>query len=886
VNPILNEKCGEKMNRNKMTKMIVLRETLGVERCEEPVALGIPFSPGEVASPDHLALVDERDAYLPLQATPLATWPDGSLKWVLLDFFATVSAGGTTLYRISHREVPTVTADNGVLIHPDKDFWTIDTGRCEFLLDARQFRPFTAVRKGACHLLRPGLSTCRLALEDGLAAVPNVEEIRVERSGPVRTTLLVRGRFQSPEKNSLVFFSRLHFYRNRSLVKIEFTLRNPRAARHPDGLWDLGDPGSLLFKELALGLALPFSDRSDVFLSPEAGKSPFVRTGKYGVSIYQESSGGENWRSPNHRNRNGEVPLTLRGYEVKEGVTVLGKGLRALPLTWAGEGESGVSVAMTEFWQQFPKAVAADGQAMEIGLFPGSFPDLFELQGGEQKTHTFHIDFSTSRESLAWVRAPLIPTAAPEVFLKAGVFADLPLSDEQGEKCRAALAGPHSSPIESVLNGREIIDEYGWRNFGEIYADHEAVYHQGQAPFVSHYNNQYDLLFSFYREFMTTGDPGWRRLAFELAGHVIDIDIYHTRQDREEYNNGMFWHTDHYLEAGTATHRSFSVVHRKKKDPRFCGGGPGPEHCYTSGLTVHYWLSGDERAKEVVLGLADWICRTLGRPTTVFGALNQARKAFTVLKRTKGDGQARFFPKYPLSRGTGNAINACLDAFDLTAEDHYLKAAEEFIRGTVHPEDQVDHRTLLDAERAWSYTVFLVSIGRYLDGKVGRQEIDGVFDYARESLLTYARWMADHESPYLDHPEILEYPNETWAAQELRKSVVLYYAARFSEGNWRSRFLEKSAFFWEAGWRELSARETRSLARPVALVLQNTWVESRLAKGLPAVCPAAKTTEPVGKPTPLLSLRTVFTRAAKELMGAVQTTSLRRELSWLKARVR
>ncbi len=237
------------------------------------VALGIPFSPGEIASADHLALVDERDASLPLQATTLATWTDGSPKWVVVDFFASVVARGTTHFRFLQREAPRRAADDGVLIHPDKDFWTIETGRCEFLLDARQFRPFTAVRKGTRHLLRPGESTCRLTLEDGNAAVPAVEEIRVERSGPVRTTLLVRGRFPGFEKASPVFFSRLHFYRNRSLVKVEFTLRNPRAARHPDGLWDLGDPGSLLFKELALRVALPHSDRSDVFLSPDPGSS-------------------------------------------------------------------------------------------------------------------------------------------------------------------------------------------------------------------------------------------------------------------------------------------------------------------------------------------------------------------------------------------------------------------------------------------------------------------------------------------------------------------------------------------------------------------------------------------------------------------------------------
>ena len=38
------------------------------------------------------------------------------------------------------------------------------------------------------------------------------------------------------------------------------------------------------------------------------------------------------------------------------------------------------------------------------------------------------------------------------------------------------------------------------------------------------------------------------------------------------------------------------------------------------------------------------------------------------------------------------------------------------------------------------------------------------YAYGRASLLHYARWMADNEYPYLDKPEILEYPNETWAA--------------------------------------------------------------------------------------------------------------------------
>ena len=68
-----------------------------------------------------------------------------------------------------------------------------------------------------------------------------------------------------------------------------------------------------------------------------------------------------------------------------------------------------------------------------------------------------------------------------------------------------------------------------------------------------------------------------------------------------------------------------------------------------------------------------------------------------------------------------------------------------------------------------------------------------MYAYARASLLHYARWMAEHEYPYLDKPEILEYPTETWAAQDMRKSEIFKYAARIAEtradasGSWSVR---------------------------------------------------------------------------------------------------
>src|SRR5205814_910950 len=119
---------------------------------------------------------------------------------------------------------------------------------------------------------------------------------------------------------------------------------------------------------------------------------------------------------------------------------------------------------------------------------------------------------------------------------------------------------------------RETIDEYGWRNFGDLYADHEAAFHRGPQPLVSHYNNQYDGIAGCAYQFMRSGDVRWWRLCAELAAHTTDIDIYHTDLDKAAYNRGLFWHTVHYVDAGLATHRSY---------PRAAGvggGGPSPEH--------------------------------------------------------------------------------------------------------------------------------------------------------------------------------------------------------------------------------------------------------------------------------------------------------------------
>ena len=86
-------------------------------------------------------------------------------------------------------------------------------------------------------------------------------------------------------------------------------------------------------------------------------------------------------------------------------------------------------------------------------------------------------------------------------------------------------------------------------------------------------------------------------------------------------------------------------------------------------------------------------------------------------------------------RGAANSVAALLDGHRLTGDAAFLAKAEQLLRRVIHPSDDVEARNLLDAENRWFYTMFLQSLGRYLDYKAERGERDRMYAYGRAVLL-------------------------------------------------------------------------------------------------------------------------------------------------------
>jgi len=657
------------------------------------------------------------------------------------------------------------------------------------------------------------------------------------------------------------FIARVSFFAGSATARLALTVRNPRRARHRKNLWDLGDAGSVYIRDLALQVNLVEGGPRKTIWSAEPG-APFADALGHDLEIFQDSSGGPNWHSQNHVNRQNRVATSFCGYRVRSGEQQ-SEGRRAHPLVAVFSGGRGVAGAVQDFWQNFPKSIEVSGFSLIIRLFPHQYADLHELQGGEQKTHVVYLSFLGGTEDLdraAWVRDPLVPHATPEWYSASGAIPYLTSRSEDANTEYLGLVDAAVEGNDSFENKREIIDEYGWRHFGDIYGDHESVHYTGQPPVISHYNNQYDAVYGAFIQLTRSGDERWFRMMDQLASHVVDIDVYHTTEDKPGYNHGLFWHTSHYTSAFTGTHRSYSTLAGPQS------GGPSAAHCYTTGLMYHFFATGDERSRETVIGLARWVLDLDDGNKNVLRWLDSGHTGDATISSHRSDP--------PPTRAGANAVVALLDGFALSGDRRFLDKAEALIGRCIHPSDNIESLDLIDAERQWSYTMFLQALGLYLDVKAELGEVDVRYAYARESLLHYARWMAERETPYLTRASRLEYPTETWSAQDMRKSDIFKFAVKHSSGAERKRFAERLEFFFRSSVGELTMAKTRSLSRPVVLMMTCGYMHAYFRSHPAEAAPSGPHRIDFGRPERFVSQRSRVVRKLGVLAAAALTAGI------------
>jgi len=786
-----------------MIKMIKHVADITYQGEEKLFTFGLPLPKGKATTTKELQLFQSKEI-LSSHLTAVGFWNDNTIRWLKCQAIIKQSGIIDISFNNQNKAIePSSIIKNDKLVYPKNVI----------------FKTFENSLK----------TSIKLKLCDHQAPLSFIQQENISTITSLSEVSTITGTLKF-NKKQLKLNCHIEVSKKTGDLFIKLRLHNPHAAAHFGGQWDLGDSNSIIIEDFSLILQFA-NTKASVLLNETSIEAHKPVTYEEDYILDQYSSGGENWQSPIHWNEHKRTTVQKHGFQLINEKGVIHQGLRAEPIAILKNKANLFKMKLESFWQNFPVVLTGKKDSLSWKLLAKDT----ELQGGESKTWLFSCKLekqNTESESDKKTSKLLNPQIRynTEYLTKCEILPHLAFSTSNSALSTLINKGINSSLNEELnfFKKREKNDIYGWRHYGELDADHEAVNTPKNSYFISHYNNQYDPLMGMTLQFLHHGESKWLQLLRPLNQHIQDIDIYDTKEDKAEYNGGLFWHTDHYLSVETCSHRSNSKHHIAAYDGFLGGGGPGGQHCYTTGLALQYWLFGDEEAKTKVTQLCSWIRHFYD------GSSSIAERTFRLLTidfkqnvltniGIKAPGY-----KYPLDRGTGNFLIALIDHYDLCEEPELLKEMGQVIKQTFHPLEDICLRNLNDHENSWFYTVFLQAIARYLFLKEKINEIDDDYWYARHTFIHYCQWMKENESFYLDNPEQLEFPNDTWCAQEIRKANLFYYASYFS-ANETPEYIKKADKFHDYVTEHLSHSKEVHHTRILAILMQNDGVRQKFA---------------------------------------------------------
>jgi len=542
---------------------------------EFPVTSGVPFARGELGNADNVRLLDAGGKEVVVQPRVAARWQDGSIKWLHVSFVAAAEAKSAATYTLEYgTDVKRAAIASPLKLSRDGDEIAVDTGPLRVRFDApKSGFPTTISFEAAGEVIAPAqpmvAEVCDAAGRPHTTQHPP-ERIEVEEAGPVRVVVRTAGHHVSEGQPFFAYTNRFVFYAGSPLVRVEYTWGNDcEKAEFTD------------FESICLRLPLPKAEGW-----------------KWTVGL------------GNGKEAAGEGELSLRqlrdnSFEVTPPAPAGVKTERADGWLDLSNGQWGLTVAVRDFWQLYPKGFRVTPEGLGVELCP-DFPEgtydkcskldeiklYYYLMGGKykvrlgvQKQHDLMLWFhkggldARARQTAQAFQEPLIAACTPERYCSTGVFGEiLPAtagrSPEYEEVCEKVYRG--------YLRHRDGGHEFGMLNLGDTWGERK----------VNWANGEYDHHHAFLMQFIRTADRRWYFLGERAARHAIDVDTCHHGPRRGgEWIHAM-GHTGGY----------FKEQYEGSGIP---GGGFSPSHTWTEGFYDWFALSGDPAGAENAALVAD-----------------------------------------------------------------------------------------------------------------------------------------------------------------------------------------------------------------------------------------------------------------------------------------
>jgi hypothetical protein len=579
---------------------LTVDEPAGISRAGWPVTSGVPLARGALYDERAAALCGEDGREIPLQAAALSRWPDGSVRWLLLDFSCDLKALQKKNFLLRYGPgTQSAAVPNPVRVSQEKGEAVITTGPLRVRLAPQAFRLLDDVRLDGNGDGKFSDSERVTASEDAgiILTAPDGQTFRADLSsahltvdefGPLRASVRIDGRHQSARGAMFRYVVRCHFFRGCPFVRMHYTFIND-------------SPDALMAQIKSLDLAFSIAGGRDTHI----------------VLDGQERAAGR----------------LLQVDDTRYDLDGKSAGRRAQGWAALAADGHGLAVGVREFWQNWPKGLDVTSDRIRVGICPGLPSKLYDgkplheecklyyylrdgnysFKVGVARTHelwaTFFVGKPDPGQFSSFFRAaevPLLAQCSPEYVAACGAVG--PLSPA-GSKNSGEYDAVAQSFFEQHLADRNRVREYGLLNYGDWY----------NTAWDSWGNLEYDTARIWFQQYFRTGDRRYFDRAEQAARHLIDVDVVHAVNPLvQAYPGsasmlpGQIWahcvgHTGgyygHYLDG------KYSDLAALKMTGAYQLGLYDFGHVWVGGAFDYYLLTGDHRARDVAVLVSDTMAR-------------------------------------------------------------------------------------------------------------------------------------------------------------------------------------------------------------------------------------------------------------------------------------
>jgi len=566
----------------------------GIDRKSEPVTVGIPFPKGVLNEKNgipQLALAGAQD----YQFRTLARWPDGSVRWALVDFQADCPAE-----RMNKNVMVTRGSGNssGKFLAKDRnDNILVDTGPLKVTIRKKRFNLFDSILIDGREVISPGISKGIVCVDGSdetyLGSTDPKANLIIEDNGPVRCVVKATGTHYAGSKRMMDYTVRMHFYKGKPGVRVIYSLRNASKKQFEHAF----------IRSLDLVTKLSMTTPFQVDMATHKGVIKRQLSRKDDQLIYyqavsdfpQEYAGNSfYWHAPIPADpKKGRRRFSQEGYWIrtKDRELCTGKRNEYPDLAFFDISDvsgMGITVGIRFAAGWWPKSLRAKSDGtISVGLWPEENEVGYWIRYGSHNTfeimYDFHSEPTNPIETMKKFQYPLIAKASVDWYNQ-NVYGIYPLyhfvsfSDE-----------------EKYVEDRGWEYKVGWRKPKmKIW----RYYYWGWGGFVNQHDFARISLVNFLRE---TENP-------IRAGEYF---LY--SEARFNYNSDWaVYHSDDYT-CTSCTKRGYG--------PQKSGNKADLskvvfeiEHVHWYGLPLYYYMTGDERIKEAILDWGEIIKEWSGKP--------------------------------------------------------------------------------------------------------------------------------------------------------------------------------------------------------------------------------------------------------------------------------